>query len=113
MGILVIAEHDNHAIRGATLNTIGAAVQLGDDVTLLVAGSNCGAAAAGGAGIVGVSRVLHADAPHYEYGLAEELAPLVAAATEGMTHVLAPANTFGKNLMPRVAALLDVGMIAD
>ena len=113
MGILVIAEHDNHAIRGATLNTIGAAVQLGDDITLLVAGSNCGAAAGAGAGITGVSRVLHADAPHYDHGLAEEQAPLVAACSEGMTHVLAPANTFGKNLMPRVAALLDVGMIAD
>ena len=113
MGVLVIAEHDNHAIRGATLNTIGAAVQLGDDITLLVAGSNCRAAADTGAGIAGVTRVLHADAPHYDHGLAEELAPLVAASTEGMTHVLAPANTFGKNLMPRVAALLDVGMIAD
>ena len=113
MGILVIAEHDNHAIRGATLNTIGAAVQLGDDITLLVAGSNCRVAADAGAGIAGVSRVLHADAPHYDHGLAEELAPLVAACSEGMTHVLAPANTFGKNLMPRVAALLDAGMIAD
>ena len=113
MGILVIAEHDNHAIRGATLNTMGAAVQLGDEITLLVAGSNCGAAAAAGAAIAGVSRVLHADAPHYDHGLAEELAPLVAACSEGMTHVLAPANTFGKNLMPRVAALLDVGMVAD
>ena len=113
MGILVIAEHDNHAIRGATLNTIGAAVQLGDDITLLVAGSNCGGAADAGAVIAGVSRVLHADAPHYEHGLAEELAPLVAACCEGMTHVLAPADTFGKNLMPRVAALLDAGMIAD
>ena len=113
MGILVIAEHDNHAIRGATLNTMGAAVQLGDDITLLVAGSNCRAAAAAGAGIAGVTRVLHADAPHYDHGLAEELAPLATACSEGMTHVLAPANTFGKNLMPRVAALLDVGMIAD
>ena len=79
MGILVIAEHDNHAIRGATLNTIGAAVQLGDDITLLVAGNNCRAAADAGAGIAGVSRVLHADAPHYDHGLAEELAPLAAA----------------------------------
>ena len=113
MGILVIAEHDNHAIRGATLNTMGAAVQLGDDITLLVAGSNCRAAADAGGSIAGVTRVLHADAPHYDHGLAEELAPLAAACSEGMTHVLAPANTFGKNLMPRVAALLDVGMIAD
>ena len=113
MGILVIAEHDNQAIRGATLNTVGAAVQLGGDVTLLVAGSNCKAAADAGAGIAGISKVLQVDAPHYEHGLAEELAPLVVACCEGMTHVLAPANTFGKNLMPRVAALLDVGMVAD
>ncbi|MCY4282863.1 MAG: FAD-binding protein [Gammaproteobacteria bacterium] len=113
MGILVIAEHDNHSIKAATLNTLGAAVQLGADLTLLVAGSDCRAAAAAGARIAGVSRVLHADAPHYEHGLAEELAPLVAACCSGMTHALAPANTFGKNLMPRVAALLDVGMVAD
>ena len=113
MGILVIAEHDNHSIKAATLNTLGAAVQLGAEVTLLVAGHDCKAAAAAGAGIAGVSRVLHADAPHYEHGLAEELAPLVAACSQGMTHALAPADTFGKNLMPRVAALLDVGMVAD
>ncbi len=113
MSILVIAEHDNNAIRGATLNTLGAAAQLGGEITLLVAGSNCRAAADAGAAIAGVNRVLRADAPHYEHGLAEELAPLVAACCEGMTHVLAPANTFGKNLMPRVAALLDVNMIAD
>ena len=113
MGILVIAEHDNHSIKAATLNTLGAAVQLGAEVTLLVAGHDCNAAATAGAGIAGVSRVLHADAPHYEHGLAEELAPLVAACSEDMTHALAPADTFGKNLMPRVAALLDVGMVAD
>ena len=113
MGILVIAEHDNHSIKAATLNTLGAALQLGAEVTLLVAGHDCNAAAAAGAGIAGVSRVLHADAPHYEHGLAEELAPLVAACSEDMTHALAPADTFGKNLMPRVAALLDVGMVAD
>ncbi len=113
MGILVIAEHDNHSIKAATLNALGAAVQLGGEVTLLVAGSDCGAAVEAGARINGVSRVLHADAPHYEHGLVEELAPLVAACCDGMTHALAPADTFGKNLMPRVAALLDVGMVAD
>ena len=113
MGILVIAEHDNHSIKAATLNALGAAVQLGGEVTLLVAGSDCGAAVEAGARINGVSRVLHADAPHYEHGLVEELAPLVAACCGGMTHALAPADTFGKNLMPRVAALLDVGMVAD
>ena len=113
MSILVIAEHDNHAIRAATLNAVGAATQLGGNVTLLVAGSNCWDAAAAGAGIAGISKVLHADAPHYEHGLAEELAPLVVACCGKLSHVLAPANTFGKNLLPRVAALLGVGMIAD
>ncbi len=113
MSILVIAEHDNHSIKAATLNTLGAAAQLGAEITLLVAGSDCRAAADAGARLAGVSRVLHADAPHYEHGLAEELAPLVAACCGGMTHALAPADTFGKNLMPRVAALLDVGMVAD
>ena len=113
MGILVIAEHDNHAIRAATLNAVGAAAQLGGDITLLVAGSDCRTAADAGSGIAGVSKVLHVDALHYEHGLAEELAPLVAACSAGASHILAPANTFGKNLMPRVAALLDVGMIAD
>ena len=113
MGILVIAEHDNHVIRAATLNAVGAAVQLGGDVTLLVAGSNCRTAADAGSGIAGVSKVLHVDAPYYEHGLAEELAPLVTACSAGASHILAPANTFGKNLMPRVAALLDAGMIAD
>ena len=113
MSILVIAEHDNNAIRAATLNAVGAAAQLGGDITLLVAGSNCKAVADAGAGIAGVGKVLHVDAPHYDHGLAEELAPLVVACSNGVSHVLAPANTFGKNLMPRVAALLDVGMIAD
>ena len=113
MGILVIAEHDNHSIKAATLNALSAAVQLGGEVTLLVAGNDCGAAVEAGARINGVSRLLHADAPHYEHGLVEELAPLVAACCDGMTHALAPADTFGKNLMPRVAALLDVGMVAD
>ena len=83
MGILVIAEHDNHAIRAATLNAVGAAAQLGGDITLLVAGSDCGTAADAGSGIAGVSKVLHVDALHYEHGLAEELAPLVAACSAG------------------------------
>ena len=113
MSILVIAEHDNHSIKAATLNTLGAAVQLGTDVTLLVAGNDCRVAAEAGTRIAGVTRVLHADAPHYGHGLAEELAPLVVGCCAGVSHALAPADTFGKNLMPRVAALLDVGMVAD
>ena len=113
MSILVIAEHDNNAIRPSTLNTVGAAVQLEGDVMLLVAGSGSEQVAEAGARIAGVSKILHAEAAHYEHGLAEELAPLVLACSVGVSHILAPASTFGKNLMPRVAALLDVGMVAD
>ena len=113
MSILVIAEHDNKAIKPSTLNSVGAAVQLEGDVMLLVAGSGSEPVAEAGARIAGVSKVLHAEAAHYEHGLAEELAPLVVARSEGVSHILAPASTFGKNLMPRVAALLDVGMVAD
>ena len=113
MSALVIAEHDNRAIRPATLNTVGAARLLDTEITLLVAGKDCEAAARSGAQIAGVAKVLYADAPHYEHALAEELAPLVVACNAGNAHILAPANTFGKNLLPRVAALLDVGMIAD
>ncbi len=113
MSILVIAEHDNKAIKPSTLNTVGAAVQLEGDVMLLVAGSGSKPVAEAGAKVAGVSKVLHADAAHYEHGLAEELAPLVVACSAGVSHILAPASTFGKNLMPRVAALLDVGMVAD
>ena len=113
MSILVIAEHDNKAIKPSTLNSVGAAVQLAGDVMLLVAGSGSEPVAEAGARIAGVSKVLHAEAAHYEHGLAEELAPLVVARSSGVSHILAPASTFGKNLMPRVAALLDVGMVAD
>ena len=113
MSILVIAEHDNKAIKPSTLNSVGAAVQLEGDVMLLVAGSGSEPVAEAGARIAGVSKVLHAEAAHYEHGLAEELAPLVVARSAGVSHILAPASTFGKNLMPRVAALLDVGMVAD
>ena len=113
MSILVIAEHDNNAIKPSTLNSVGAAVQLDGDVMLLVAGSGSEPVAEAGARIAGVSKVLHAEAAHYEHGLAEELAPLVVARSAGVSHILAPASTFGKNLMPRVAALLDVGMVAD
>ena len=113
MSILVIAEHDNNAIKPSTLNSVGAAVQLGADVTLLVAGNGSEPVAEAGARIAGISKVLHAEAAHFEHGLAEELAPLVVACSAGVSHILAPASTFGKNLMPRVAALLDVGMVAD
>lgn len=113
MSIIVVAEHDNNALKTSTLNTVTAALQLGGDVSLLVAGRDSGAAAAAAASIAGVAKALHADAPHYEHALAEELAPLVVACGAGASHILAPANTFGKNLLPRVAALLDVDMVSD
>ena len=113
MGILVIAEHDNQAIKAATLNTVTAALQLGSDIELLVAGKDCRAAADRAAAITGVNKVLYADADHYQHALAEELAPLVVSLAGNASHVLAPASTFGKNLLPRVAALLDVAVISD
>ena len=113
MGILVIAEHDNQAIKAATLNTVTAALQLGSDIELLVAGKDCRAVADRAAAITGVNKVLYADADHYQHALAEELAPLVVSLAGNASHVLAPASTFGKNLLPRVAALLDVAVISD
>ena len=113
MSIIVVAEHDNKALKTATLNTVTAALQLGGEVSLLVAGRNSNAAATAAANIAGVARVLHADAPHYEHALAEELAPLAVACGADASHILAPATTFGKNLLPRVAALLDVDMVSD
>src|SRR3990172_6877960 len=113
MSVLVIAEHDNQRLKSATLNTITAASQLDKTVVVLVAGRNCRSAADSAAGIAGVSKVLLADAAHYEHPLAEELAPLVVAAAKDASHILAPASTFGKNLLPRVAALLDVAAISD
>jgi electron transfer flavoprotein alpha subunit len=111
--ILVIAEHDNRALKGATLNTIAAASQIGGAVTVLVAGSQCAGAAQAAAGVAGVARVLVADAPHYADGGAENLASLVVSLAAGATHVLAPSTAFGKNVAPRVAALLDVQQISD
>ncbi|MDJ0949501.1 MAG: FAD-binding protein [Alphaproteobacteria bacterium] len=113
MSVLVIAEHDNASVRPATLNVVAAATAIGGEVHVLVAGSDCSQAAQAAAGIVGLSRVLHADAPHLDHGLAENLAPVVAGLAKDYGHVLAAASTFGKNLMPRVAALLDVQQISD
>jgi len=113
MSILVLAEHDNASVRPSTLNSITAATQLGDDVHLLVAGSNCGSAAEEGAKIAGVTKVLHADAAIYERDLAENQAPLIVKLASNYSHVLAPASTYGKNVMPRAAALLDVQQISD
>ena len=112
MPVLVIAEHSNAELKASTLNTVTAAAALGD-VHVLVAGAGCGPAAEAAAAIGGVGRVLVADAALYENPLAETLTPLVAGLSGEYSHILAPASTFGKNLMPRVAALLDVAQISD
>ena len=111
MGVLVIAEHDNTSLSPATLITVTAATALGE-VTMLVAGANCRPAAEAAA-VNGVARVLLADDPSLEYGLAENLAPLIQGLGADYGHVLAAATTFGKNQMPRVAALLDVQQISE
>jgi len=113
MSILVIAEHDNASIKGATLNTVTAARQLGESIAVLVAGSGCDAAAQAAAKIDGVGTVLVADNPAYEHQLAENVAALVVDLAGEYSYLLAPATTAGKNLMPRVAALLDVAQISD
>src|SRR5690606_15339775 len=112
MTVLVLADHDNASIRPATLNTVTAAAKLGE-VAVLVAGADCRGAAEAAAKIAGVGKVLVADSPGLGHGLAENLAPLVAKLAAGYSHVLASATTFGKNVMPRVAALLDVAQISD
>ena len=113
MSVLVVAEHDNQSVKSATLNTVAAAAKIGGDIVVLVAGSSCGAAAKAAAAIAGVRKVLAVDAPHCKDQLAENMAPLVGSLAGGYTHVLLPANSFGKNLAPRVAALLDVAQISD
>jgi electron transfer flavoprotein alpha subunit len=113
MNILVIAEHDNASLRPATLNTIAAATRVGGDITVLVAGHACAAAVASAAAVSGVTKVLSADAPQFEHALAEDVAALVLSLAAGYTHLMAPAGSFGKNFMPRVAALLDVAQVSD
>lgn len=113
MTALVIAEHDNASIKGATLNTVAAAAQCGGDVHVLVAGHNAGAAAAAAAQIAGVTKVIHADAPGFEHGLAENVAAQVLAIASNYSHILFPATASGKNVAPRVAAALDVGQLSD
>jgi len=113
MAILVIAEHDNKQLKTGTTNTIAAATKLGADVSVLVAGHECAEVAAAVAKVPGVTKVLVADAAHYVMPLAENMAALVVSIAGQFTHVLAPATGFGKNFMPRVAALLDVAQISD
>jgi electron transfer flavoprotein alpha subunit len=113
MSILVIAEHDNASLKSSTAHTVTAAIACGSDVHLLVAGSNCAGAAAAAAQLVGVAKVLVADAPHFADGLAENVAAQVLAIASGYTHILAPATAYGKNILPRVAAKLDVAQISE
>jgi len=113
MTSLVIAEHDHASIKGATLNTVTAALACGGDVHVLVAGHNAGAAAQAASQIAGVSKVIHADSDALAHGLAENVAAQVLAIAAHYTHILFPATAGGKNVAPRVAAKLDVGQISD
>jgi len=113
MAVLIIAEHDNAAIKPAVLNTAAAAKEIGGDIDIVVAGHQCAPAAQSATGIPGVRKILMADAPHYGHGLAENLSTLIVSIAKGYSHVLAPSTSFGKNVLPRVAALLDVSQISD
>lgn len=113
MSNLVIAEFDGGEIRTATLNAVAAAKEIGGDIHLAVIGQDCGQAAEAAAKIEGVSKVLVADDAAFAHQMAEAVAPMIAKLAEGYSHVLAPADTFGKNIMPRAAALLDVQQISD
>ena len=117
MSVLVIAEHDNRVLKAASLPAVAAACEVakaaGGDVHILVAGKDCRGVAEAAAQVAGVAKVLLADDATYDHGLAENVAPLVVKLAAGYSHVLAPATTSGKNIMPRVAALLDVMQISD
>jgi electron transfer flavoprotein alpha subunit len=113
MTTLVIAEHDNATLKGATLNTITAAAQVGGDVHVLVAGANAGSAAQAAAQVAGVAKVLHADAPAFAEFLAENVAAQVLAVASGYSHIFFPATANGRNVAPRVAAKLDVAQLSD
>ena len=113
MTSLVIAEHDNASIKPATLNTVTAAAQCGGDVHVLVAGKGAEAAAQAAAKIVGVAKVIHVDGDHFAHGLAENMAAQIVLIAGSYSHILFPATASGKNIAPRVAAMLDVGQISD
>jgi Electron transfer flavoprotein, alpha subunit len=113
MTILVVAEYENGAVAPATLNTVAAAAKIGGDVHVLVAGQNVGGVAESAAKIAGVAKVLVADNAAYAHVLPENVAPLIVELAKGYSHVLAPATTNGKNILPRVAALLDVDQISE
>ena len=113
MTVLVLAEHDNASLNVATLSAVAAAQDMGGDIHMLVAGESCGAVAEEAARVGGVGKVLHADGAHLAHGLAEDLAALLAGLAGGYSHLVATATTHGKNVMPRVAALLDVQQVSD
>ena len=113
MTLLVIAEHSHAALGAATLNTVAAAQKIGGDIHVLVAGHNAGAAASAAAQVAGVAKVLHADAPHLAGQTAENLAALVVSIAGAYDAILAPATGFGKNVSPRIAALLDVAQVSE
>ena len=113
MAALVIAEHDNASLKASTLNTVTAAVQCSNEVHILIAGHDCDAAAAAAAQIAGVTKVLIAEGAQFADGLAENIAEQALALATNYTHVLAPATAYGKNILPRVAARLDVGQISE
>jgi electron transfer flavoprotein alpha subunit len=113
MAILVVAEHDQKSVRKATLNALTAAQKIGGDIDLLVAGHGAGEAAKAAAQIPGVRKVLHADAPHLADFLAENIAAVIISVSKYYSHILAPSTSNGKNILPRVAALLDVQQISD
>ncbi len=111
--ILIFAEHNNQSLHAATKHAVMAATQIGGDIHILVAGSNCDAAAKQAAALKGVTKVLVADAPHYAWPLAENIAPLIASTAKNYSHILATATTTSKDIMPRAAALLGVGQVSE
>ena len=113
MSILVIAEHDNINLNSATLNTVAAALQIGSDLDLLVAGHDCSSVATAASQVVGVNRILVADSDTLNGQLAENMANLLVSMATEYNHILVSATTFGKNLLPRVSAMLDVSQISD
>ena len=113
MSVLILIEHDNQEVKASTFNTVTAAQQLSNDVHGLVVGHNCGVVAQSASQIVGICKVLYVDSLEFEFGLVENFAPVVKELAGSYSHVLAPASTFGKNLMPRIAAMLDVQQVSD
>jgi electron transfer flavoprotein alpha subunit len=113
MAVLVLAEHDNRAVKKATLNTVAAAQKIGGEIHVLVAGHNASGAASAATQIAGVAKVLHADAPQLGEFLAENVAALLVSLAKGYSHLLAPATSTGKDVMPRAAALLDVQQVSE